>query len=591
MAYELVKIEFCGFGAKQFSDGVYFSANIPSSFKAGIKVFDLKTAKEIESIELSPKFSCGNVYTVLIKNLDMKNKGYLLYGDDNVFADPYSYLICEAKKGIFLSVINDGLSPKDFDEDVRLNIPYSESVFYLAHVKGLTKTDESIKKGKGTFNGLISKADYLKTLGVTAVILMPIYEFTGSNNYWGFGDAYYFAVKSDYSSAKNAAFEFKEFVKSYHDKGLEVILLLNFGDNSTTSFILEVCRFYRENYHVDGFRFVGSSFDISGIYKDPFLKDCKMIFENVDIRNLPFDIGAKYKNLALINDTFLNNTRRYLKGDDDLVPYISYSFRENSNNYGLIRNITDFRTLTLWDLVSFNRKHNEDNGEDNLDGTNYNFSWNCGEEGISKKVKVNKLRFRQVRNAAILSYLCQGAPMIMAGDEVLNSNNGNNNPYCQDNETGWVSWNHDADAISFNSFLKNLLAFRKKHVVLHQPKELLLFDYLSCKIPDVSFHGEEAFKMDQTPSSREFAIMYCGEYSRQYTKETEDSIYIAVNMHWEDRKFTLPYFGKEYKWYLLYSTDGKTDESFDENNMISVNKKVFVAKGRTISILVQKKIS
>ena len=590
MAYELVKIEFCGFGARQLTDGVYFSANIPSSFKAGIKIIDLRTAKEIESIELSNKFSCGNVYTVLIKNLDMKNKGYLLYGDDNAFVDPYSYLICEAKKGIFLSVINDGLSPKDFDEDVRLNIPYSESVFYLAHVKGLTKTDESIKKGKGTFSGLISKADYLKNLGVTAVILMPIYEFAGSNNYWGFGDAYYFAVKSDYSFAKNAAFEFKEFVKAYHDKGLEVILLLNFGDNSTTSFILEVCRFYRENYHVDGFRFVGSSFDISGIYKDPFLKDCKMIFENVDIRNLSFDIGAKYKHLALINDTFLNNTRRFLKGDDDLVPYISYSFRENSNNYGLIRNITDFRTLTLWDLVSFNRKHNEDNGEDNLDGTNYNFSWNCGEEGISKKVKVNKLRFRQVRNAAILSYLCQGAPMIMAGDEVLNSNNGNNNPYCQDNETGWVSWNHDADAISFNLFLKNLLAFRKKHVVLHQPKELLLFDYLSCKIPDVSFHGEEAFKMDQTPSSREFAIMYCGEYSRQYTKETEDSIYIAVNMHWEDRRFTLPYFGKEYKWYLLYSTDGKTDESFDENNMISVNKRTFVAKGRTISILVQKKI-
>lgn len=590
MSYILQRAKFTGFGAWITPEGVYFSADIPCVNTAGILIFDLNNRCEVIRIELSREYSCGDVYSVIVKDLDMTDKGYLFSHDGISFLDPYSFGIFEIGKGNRVSLVDNDCSPKDFENDRRPCIPYSECVFYNAHVKGLTKADNTIKKEKGTFHALILKADYLCNLGVTSVILMPVYEFESNNNYWGFGDAFYFAVKSSYAASENASYEFKEFVKAYHCKGLEVILMVNFGCNVSGNFTLEVLRFYREIYHVDGFRLIGPAIDINLVVSDPFLKDCKLIFENFDPQNVVLPSNIIYKNVAFMSDSFLNNARRFLKGDDDLVSYMSYAVRENASNYSVLRNITDFRTLTLWDMVSFNRKHNELNGEDNLDGNNYNFSWNCGEEGDTNKVKVNKLRNKQVRNAAVITYLCQGTPLILSGDEILNSNKGNNNPYCQDNEIGWVTRNTDEFSNAFYTFLKNLLAFRKRHSVLHQPKELMLFDYISCKCPDISFHGEEAFKMDQTPSSREFAVMYCGDYSRQYTKESEASVYIAYNMHWEDRKFMLPKTDNSCRWHLLFSSDGKTDDSFDESKMIMLKKNIYKVQGRSVAIFLQKKI-
>ena len=131
----------------------------------------------------------------------------------------------------------------------------------------------------------------------------------------------------------------------------------------------------------------------------------------------------------------------------------------------------------------------------------------------------------------------------------------------------------------------NLAAFRKRHSVLHQPKELMLFDYMSCKAPDVSFHGHEAFKIDQSPVSREFAVLFFGDYSKQYTGKKEDSVYIIFNMHWEKKEFVLPMTTKTKRWRLLYSTGGSTDESFDESKAGLVETESYVAEGRSISVL------
>ena len=175
--------------------------------------------------------------------------------------------------------------------------------------------------------------------------------------------------------------------------------------------------------------------------------------------------------------------------------------------------------------------------------------------------------------------------MLLAGDEFLNTQNGNNNPYCQDNETGWTVDRNDKASRDFNKFVASLIAFRKRHSVLHQPKELMLFDYMSCKAPDVSFHGREAFKIDQSPVSREFAVLYFGDYSKQYKGIKEDSVYIIYNMHWEKKEFVLPLKEKTKKWRLLYSTDGSTDESFDESLAIELTGDTYIAEPRTVSVL------
>lgn len=580
---------FQGFGCKKIKDGFYFGANISSVKKAGINFINLNTGKVEATISFESDMAIGNVYSCLVKAFDLKNVGYAYFADEKVFADPYANRLTDIGYKCPVSMLPLKQESLDKSNDKPLMIPFSDSVFYLCHVRGFSMAD-SASDCRGTFKYLGSKIPYLISLGVTSLILMPVYEFFGKKNYWGFCNEYYYALKSLYSSdSEDASGEFDGFVRKCHKSGLEVILTLRFDENASLVDICDVSKFYRTKYKVDGFRYIGGNIDVTAVSECPFLKDCKLLFENKEPQDFSGVSTARFSNIGLINDKFMNNARRFLKGDDDLVPYMSYAIRENSSKAHSLRYISDFGTFTLYDTVSYNRKHNEANSEDNRDGSDYNFSWNCGDEGPSKKKKVNALRMRQVRNAALITCLCQGAPMIVAGDEVLNSNNGNNNPYCQDNETGWVTWRTDKAATDFQSFLKNLLAFRKRHIVLHQQKELMLFDYMSCKTPDVSFHGEEAWKMDQMPSSREFGIMYCGDYSRQYKKETEDTIFIAYNMNWEERTFALPDMKGSYEWYLLYSTDGSTDESFDEEKLIKVSKNRFKAEGRSISILIQKK--
>jgi len=619
MERTIKRIPFAGYGVKQLKEGAYFSAVLPAIRECGVIIFDLNGKEKPEKIPFDKSLSCGNVYSCLITGLSLKGKGYRFFCDEKDFVDDYAVSVAGNElfgKGADISklmgITEASKDPKGFDSDRPLKHTYENTILYLAHLRGFTMGNPGSSKDKGTFRAFEKEIPYLKDLGITAVLLMPVYEFVEKElksvsepetkaslngfredenskkvNFWGFCKAFPFAVKRSYADSSEPGFELKKFVKKLHDNDIECLFTVFSDIFKDTGSILDCLRYYVYEYHADGFRIVGNSRFNEEICKDPFLYDSKLIFEG-DPSFVPFDETKTFRNIAIIGDSFERQGRRFLKSDEDAVSYLSYAVRENSRIYSPIRNITDFSGFTLYDVFSYNRKHNEANNEENLDGTDYNYSWNCGFEGETGKRHVNALRLKQCKNAMLLMLLSQGTPMLVAGDEVLNTAYGNNNPYCQDNETGWVLRGKTKASREFKAFVSNLIAFRKRHSILHQPNELKLFDYRSCKMPDVSFHGEEAWKIDQTPASREFAVLYSGEYARQYTKETEDSVYIIYNMYWEKRAFVLPVQGPKVKWSLLYSSDGSTDNSFDEQKATPLTGGEYLASERSISILLLK---
>lgn len=582
--------DFLGYGVRVNGKNVYISAALFPKKECGILIFDVDNKSEIARITFDDSFATGSVYSCVL-NMDNPEKYcYRFFEDDETFADTFSKGIIRAEDTDFSLFTKE----EKVKKPGHVFIPSEDSVYYLAHVKGLTKAEKSIGKAAGTFKGLERKIDYMKDLGVTSIMLMPVYEVKTPKevsyrelrrapkiNYWGFGAAYHFAVKRDFCLSENCDRELYELVSELHASEMEVIFLMNFL-NEKPDYIISVLRYYIEKFGADGFRLLGTDIPYELIVNEPLFSNTKFFIEDADISKLNIIHPGKCRNIVDCSNRFLKESRAFLKGDEDKVSYISYAVRENHNSFGSVRNVTDFSGLTLWDMVCYNRKHNEDNGEDNTDGTDYNYSWNCGEEGHSSKRLINRLRLKQVRNAMMLTCLCQSAPMLVAGDEILNTQNGNNNPYCQDNTTGWVTYSGNKASKEFREFVKALLGFRKRHVILHQPKEVMLFDYMSCKIPDVSFHSDEAFRYDQTPNSRSFGIFYCGDYARQYTKETESSVYIIFNMNWEASEFVLPY--KEGSWKLLYCTEQPKDESFDESKALPYNKEKYVAPSRSVSV-------
>ena len=620
MDHLIKRTPFMGYGAKDHKEGTYFAAKLPCINECGVLIYDTDKKNAPTKIAFNRLCAVGNVYSCIVKGLDLKGKAYRFFADDKVFPDEYSRKILgneifgnKVKEKDILSQTGSDKVPSGWAEDVLLEIPYENSLIYEAHVRGLTMADPNVRKNNGTFAAIEGKIPYLKSLNITALLLMPVYEFierevssdvtvslkrsktefrdpseASKVNYWGFCKAFPFAVKRSFSSSEDAEYEFRHLVRKLHLNGIECILTVHSDVAESFDKMRDLLHFYTESFHVDGFRILGGRSYFEELVKDPFLKRSKLIFEDIDTGVIQSEGLSVYRNVSVLGEAFSRNARRFLKSDEDTVSFMSYAVRENSRFWSPIRNITDFSGFTLKDLFSYNRKHNEANNEENTDGTDYNYSWNCGVEGPTNKRSVLGLRMKLYKNAMLLLFLSQGTPLLVAGDEILNSAEGNNNPYCQDNTVGWVSFENKKANKEFKEFVRNLSSFRKRHSILHQPGELKLFDYLSCKLPDVSFHSEEAWKMDQNPASREFAVLYCGQYARQYTGKTEDSIYVIYNMHWEKADFVLPVQGPQAKWSLLYSTDGSTDDSFNEEKARPLSGGEFKAAERSISILLLK---
>jgi glycogen operon protein len=242
---------------------------------------------------------------------------------------------------------------------------------------------------------------------------------------------------------------------------------------------------------------------------------------------------------------------RFLKGDEGSLENALHHMRENPGEYGRINFLTNYDGFTLMDMVSYERKHNEANGEENQDGRDGNETWNCGMEGPSRKRSVMELRKRQIKNALGLLFFSQATPLLFMGDEFGNSQKGNNNPYCQDNDTTWLNWSNLERYEDIYQFTLSLIYLRKHHPILRQPTEMRIMDYLSCGYPDLSYHGVAPWKPNVNKNSHFVGVMYCGKYA------DDNTFSLAINMHWEDHTFLLPKLPKELHWEQILATAGE----------------------------------
>lgn len=445
----------------------------------------------------------------------------------------------------------------DWEDDCPLCIPNHEVVAYSLHVRGFTIHRSSKVKHKGTFRGLAEKIPYLKELGINQIHCMPIYDFdehTPYTNYWGYGEANCFAVKKRYASSKNPEKELKDMVKAFHKNGIEVVLNLPFTEDTPKGLILDCLRYYVMEYHVDGFVLNPYVAPMESIRTDAFLKRTK-IFIN--------------------NENYQNTMRQFLRGDHDMIKSTLQSIKQTVKECGACNYITNHTGFTLTDLVSYNKKHNKENGENNCDGPNDNYSWNCGREGNIRNGDILALRVQQRRNAMALLLFSQGTPLILAGDEFGNSQKGNNNVYCQDNETAWLNWNGLKKDRTFFEYVKQLIAIRKQNAAFGLESMLTGTDRFGCGVPDISYHGENAWKFQETQKEP-----YMGIY---YHAEDGTDCFLAYNMQDKKQEFALPSLKKTKEWHRVFST---LDERIQTEVVIEQNQRMIVAPARTIVMLI-----
>ncbi len=417
----------------------------------------------------------------------------------------------------------------------------SDLVIYELHVRGFTRRANSgvATAHRGTFLGVIEKIPYLKELGITAVELLPVMQQDPQEgSYWGYMPLNFFSPHHEYASAGkpfDALNEFRTMVRALHQAGMEVLLDVVYnhtaegnedgptysyrGIDNTTYYLLESerrryrndsgtgntlncanpyvrkmildsMRFWRDEMHVDGFRFdLASVFTrnedgsinlsdppvIAEIGAAPELENLRLIAEAWDPAT--YQLGRSFPGISWLqwNGQFRDDVRAFVRGEVDMVPKLMSRiygscdlFPDDIANsyrpYQSVNFVTCHDGFCLYDLVSYNRKHNEANGHDNKDGTDDSRSWNCGWEGDEAAPEsVLALRKQQVKNFCTLLFMSNGTPMFCAGDEFMNTQRGNNNPYNQDNDLTWLDW----DLLDQNSdifrFFRNMIAFRKNH--------------------------------------------------------------------------------------------------------------------------------
>lgn len=534
----------------------------------------------------------GNLYGLKIDGEGLNNYFYNYYLGDRIVTDPYAWEIqgLEAwgeKRG---RKTRGFLGKRDFDwqGDEPLTIPLNESIFYGLNVRSFTMHKSSGVRNKGTFEGVAEKIPYFRELGITALELMPCYEYDecmeeqkkpailplsaaeplkensckeeaqedqeGEKpirlNCWGFQEGFYFAPKAAYSAGRSPVTSFKRLVRKLHQNGIEVIMQFYFPPQIGQMYMLEVIKYWVMEYHIDGVRLNGFHIPLRLIAEDAVLKNTKIWCSYVPGEELPVILNPSFKNFVTDNGNFRYDMRRFLKGDEGLINQALYYQRRNPKEHGVVNYMADYDGFSLYDSVCYERKHNEANGEDNRDGAEVNETWNCGAEGESRKKGIDQLRQRQIKNALSFVLLSQGVPFLFGGDEFACSRFGNNNSYCQDNETGWVKWRKTGFAKEILAYTKFLIRLRKSNGILHMKEELLVMDSIGCGYPDISYHGIEAWRPDLSYLSRIVGVLLCGKYS----PEKGESFYIACNMHWESHELALPKLSKSKKWTKIADT-------------------------------------
>jgi len=622
-------------GSTLYPDGVNFSIYSQNSTAMELLLFDSPEAlkpSEVILLDLKtnrtfyywhvfiPGLKAGQVYAYRAHGPYKPSKG-LRFNCEKVLIDPYARRVIVPKSysraaaaapgdnvvNAMRSMVTD-LSNYDWEGDTPLNIPLPSTVIYEMHVAGFTKNPNSgvTPEKRGTFLGLIEKIPYLKDLGITAVELMPVFQFDmqdapeGLTNYWGYNPISFFAPHSAYASSDDPHApldEFRQMVKTLHQAGIEVILDVVYNHTAegnengpTFSFkgldnniyyilenddpakyanysgtgntmnanyaevrrlILDSLRFWVRDMHVDGFRFDLAAIlsrDENGtplanppvlwdIETDPVLAGTKLIAEAWDAAGL-YQVGTFIGNRWVEwNGKFRDDVRSFLHGDKNKAKIMASRFFASPDLYGheerepeqSINFVTSHDGFTLNDLVSYNKKHNVMNGENNRDGDNYNLSFNFGVEGPTDDPAIEHQRNQQVKNFLTILLSALGVPMILMGHEVRRTQHGNNNAYCQDNEISWFDWSLLEKFGDIHNFVRNLIRLRLSLDIFRQHHGLRLNQLL--RLARIEWHGVKLNQPDWSADSHSLAFTIRG---------MQEQFHIILNAYWEPLTFQLP---------------------------------------------------
>ncbi|KAA0012731.1 glycogen debranching protein GlgX [Billgrantia pellis] len=525
--------------------------------------------------------------------------------------------------------------------------PWERTVLYETHVRGYTMRHPSVPEAlRGTFSGLMVNevVDYIHSLGVSSVELLPIHAFLddqhlleqGRRNYWGYNTLGFFAPDSRYLSGDNIN-EFKQMVACYHAAELEVILdvvynhtaegnelgptlslkgidnasyyrllpdepryyiddtgtgnTLNLSHPRVLQMVTDSLRYWATEMRVDGFRFdlatiLGREphgFDEGGGFldscrQDPVLSQVKLIAEPWDCGPGGYQVGGFPPGWAEWNDRFRDTTRAFWRGDDgQLAEFASRLMgsadlfnRRGRRPFASVNFVTAHDGFTLHDLVAYNDKHNEANGENNQDGHDHNLSWNHGEEGPTDEPSIQALRLRQIRNFLATLLLSQGTPMMLAGDEMLRTQQGNNNAYCQDNEISWLDWNINGDAHAMIEYVRHLIALRLHYPILRRGRFLSGEYNEEMGLKEVTWLAADGSEMDverwEDPEASSLGVMLDGRARPSGIRRAGDdrSLLILFNAHPDPLSFRLPQVPRGIGWICRLDTSRSFDDEFPD---------------------------
>ena len=549
------------------------------------------------------------------------------------------------------------LQAYDWEGDTPLDIPYSRTVIYEMHVRGLTQHPSSgvAPEKRGTFAGVIEKIPYLKSLGITAVELLPVHQFDerdaplGLSNYWGYSTIGFFAPHRAYSSRQEPVGpvdEFRDMVKALHRANIEVILDVVFnhtaeGDHRgpTLSFrgldnqiyyileekdpalytnfsgcgntvkadhtvvsrlILDCLRYWVSEMHVDGFRFdlasvmsrdkIGRPQEdppiIWAIESDPVLARTKLIAEAWDAAGL-YQVGSFIGDrFAEWNGPFRDDVRRFVKGDRNTIGtlaarilgspdlFIDDPNRETNRS---INFVTCHDGFTLNDVVSYNRKHNEANGEHNRDGSNENLSWNGGVEGPTSDPQIKTLRIRQMKNLITILLVSQGTPMLLMGDEICRTQKGNNNAYCQNTPLSWFNWENFDGHQEITRFTQHMVDLIQ-NLQLFQQTQWLTVTEKFVDVPHLIWHGVKLFEPDWSEHSHSLAFTL-------HDPSVEEEMHVILNAYWEPLEFELPQPHAHAHWYRIINTARSSPKDIVDGTTESVKNNRYLVEPRSCVVL------
>ncbi|CAO3404084.1 glycogen debranching protein GlgX [Azospirillum palustre] len=524
--------------------------------------------------------------------------------------------------------------------DLKPGTAWDRTIFYETHVKGFTKLHPAVPDSlRGTYGGMAVKevVDYIKSLGVTAVELLPVHAFVqdqhlvdkGLANYWGYNSIGFFAPEPRYAASGNTIKEFKEMVAHLHNAGLEVILdvvynhtaegnergptlsfkgidnasyyrllpdqkryyinetgtgnTVNLSHPRVLQMVTDSLRYWATEMHVDGFRFdlatiLGREpygFDEGGGFldsclQDPILNSVKLIAEPWDCGPGGYQVGNFPPGWAEWNDKFRDTVRAFWKGDEGKLPEVAPRLcgsgdvfnKRGRKPWASVNFITAHDGYTLNDLVSYNDKHNEANGEGNNDGHSHNLSWNHGAEGPTDDPEIRSLRERQKRNLLATLLLSQGSPMLLAGDELGNTQHGNNNAYCQDNETAWLNWDDvDEDGQSLIEFVRRVIAIRQSFPMLRRGRFLSGEYNAEFDVKDVTWLTPAGDEMEEghwhDGNARCLGMLLDGRAQASGIKRPamDATLLLVINSHHDVVEFTLPEVTGGSVWRCLLDTN------------------------------------